>query len=285
MGLQPWEDILGERFNCAKKLRLLWILVLHLFCFPSHPKITFSSSDVKYVSKRGMVREIKVFSQSSQTVLSCTSRPILVGPSWIPSLSKFQQLGKLSSTPEKTHPPLKTIQSFHLKRLRLNMKNTPGRESCGFALPPLPKNLPWKSLDLCNRILSSDAPPPFPWPPLFYAGRKSDDTLSHISLGVPRSDFSPGEVSDQSFLRLCWIHELQLSGWLLFFFVSGMHMVGESPSNKTCPPIPLCKWKNVPYGRPSEKFLISRTPKTTQTPISYEKISVVCAESYTCRVL
>lgn len=47
----------------------------------------------------------------------------------------------------------------------------------------------------------------------------------------------------------------------VFFFVSGMHMVGESQSNKTSPPIPLCKWKNVPYGRPSQSFSSQGPPK------------------------
>lgn len=47
---------------------------------------------------------------------------------------------------------------------------------------------------------------------------------------------SPGEVSDEWFLRFCCVSQLQLCVWLIF--VSGMHMVGESQSNKTSPPIP-----------------------------------------------
>lgn len=66
-------------------------------------------------------------------------------------------------------------------------------------------------------------------------------------------------------MRLCCVQCLLVD----FFFcvcVSGMHMVGESQSNNTSPPIPLCKWKNVPYGRPSQKVSHLKDPPNIIDP-------------------
>lgn len=118
-------------------------------------------------------------------------------------------------------------------------------EVVDFALPPLPKkkkkkNLPWKSLDLCNRISGSDAPPPFPQPPLYlHAGRKNKMISYPKSLCASRGGcfFLPGEAEVWSQLSAvfmsCWLCEC-----VCVCFVSGMHMVGESQRNKTSPPIP-----------------------------------------------
>lgn len=130
--------------------------------------------------------------------------------------------------------------------VELGTKKTSGRESCRFALPPLPKKSPWKSLARCNRIFSACAPAPSPQPP-FYAGRKGRQKTVPFALRVIVRDVPRDPGSDQRCVRLCCV-PLSCSSVSGCFFLSLVCTWWGSQSNKTSPPIPLCKWKNVPYG-------------------------------------
>lgn len=134
-----------------------------------------------------------------------------------------------------------------------------------------------KSLDPCNRISSSDAPPPSPQPPfLCWQRNKTEMILLHSTCRTKW--FSERWSVCWQFLGLCCAPQSR-SAVPAWFFVSGMHMMGESQSNKTSPPIPPLQVEECALWH---AFSVSHVKDPQNNMDPHPRLSVVCAESSIC---
>lgn len=185
MGLRSVEDILRHGFNGTKP-RLLQIS--YFSCVVLRGNDTFSSLDL--VSKHNMAWKKSGPHQSFYADVH-NSFSALFDRSPLDSLEFLHSPSSnssqnLRSSQQKATQSQKQDKRTNLAFFTQSNENPLGLKKFGDSPPPTSKkkkkkNLPWK---VCNRIWSSNAPPPFPQaPPLFGCGKTKRSILLHLSEG------------------------------------------------------------------------------------------------------
>lgn len=193
------------------------------------------------------------FLRRNPEIFFCTSRPILAGSSWIPSLSPLKLLQKTRGSKVRRLNEIKDQYEAFLERV---WKGHQAEKSWIFASPQLPKNLPWKKPVIGS--LAEMHHPLFPSPP-FYGCRKTKlSIIPHLSACPMKWFFSR--------LRVCGkLYGSVLCSWAaaqrLHFFLFYLSLVCTwwVRARATKPPLPspfarMCLMADL------KSFLISRTP-------------------------